>query len=164
MPSLLPPTSLALPTASTEGDTDVLKWPGGRVSGGFLGGDSKQTAAKDEDDASSSQPLPSARKKPAFSTSLTSGGKLGSATASLRKSQSVKESRSRLIEVQDNTLTGGKTRDDADIFKTPAAHRNLPSKRKSGERDLPPLSPTSKRMAFTDPATASPCVTPGMPL
>lgn len=161
LPSLLPPTSLVLPTASAEGVTDILKWPGGRVSGGFFGGDSKQTT-KDEDDASSSQPLPSTRKKPAFSTSLTSGGKLGSASASLRKSQSAKESRSRLIETQDNLLAGGKSRDDADaLFKTPGSHRNIPAKRKSGERDLPPLSPTSKRMAFTDPITASPCVTPG---
>jgi HIV-1 Vpr-binding protein len=161
LPSLLPPTSLVLPTASAEGVTTFLQWPGGRVNGGFLGGGSKQTA-KDEDEASSSQPPPSTRNKPAFSTSLTSGGKLSSASASLRKSQSVKEGRSRPIDVQENPLTGGKSRDDADVmFKTPGPYRNPPAKRKSGERDVPPLSPTSKRMAFTDPLTASPCVTPG---
>lgn len=159
LPSLLPPTSLVLPTVSAEGVTNFLQWPGGRVNGGFFGGGLKHTA-KDEDDASSSQPPPSTRKKPAFSTSLTSGGKLSS--ASLRKSQSVKESRSRLTDVQDISLLGGKSRDDVDaMFKTPGPYRNPPAKRKSGERDLPPLSPTSKRMAFTDPLTASPCVTPG---
>ncbi|XP_024402964.1 DDB1- and CUL4-associated factor homolog 1 isoform X1 [Physcomitrium patens] len=162
LPSLLPPTSLVLPASSTEVVKNVMQWPAGRVNGGFLGGGSKKPA-KDEDDASSSQSLPSSRKKPAFSTSLTSGGKSGSAIASLRKSQSVKENRSRL-DTQDYFLSQGKPRDDTDsIFKTPGAYRNLPvsGKRKSGERDMPPLSPTSKRMAFTDPFMASPCVTPG---
>nr|XP_024375694.1 DDB1- and CUL4-associated factor homolog 1-like isoform X2 [Physcomitrium patens] len=165
LPSLLPPISLVLPLASAEGTTELIQWPVGRMSGGFLGGGSKRTA-KDEDDASSSQPPPPTRKKPAFSTSLTSSGKLcsSSASASLRKSQGVKESRSRLLDTQDYSLTSGKSKDDADaMFKTPGTHRNPPvsCKRKSGERDLPPLSPTSKRMAFTDPLTASPCVTPG---
>lgn len=128
LPSLLPPTSLVLPSASAEGVTDILKWPGGRVTGGLFGGDSMQST-KDEDDASSAQPLPSTRKKPVFSTSLTSGGKLGSASASLRKSQSAKESRSRLFDTQVNPLTGGKSKDDADVlFKSPGAYCNLLAK------------------------------------
>ena len=47
------------------------------------------------------------------------------------------------------------------MFKTPGPYCNIPAARKSGERNLPPLSPTSKRMAFTDPLTTSPSVTLG---
>lgn len=163
LPSILPPTSLLLPSASAEGLTDELLWPSGRVSGGFLGGGSKQ-ASKDDDDASSGLPPASARRKPVFSTSLTGGAKSGSTTASLKKSQSMKESltQQRANDTQEPPAVGKLTQETLDaVFKTPIALRNVPAKRKASERDLPPLSPTNKRMSFTDVSMPSPCVTPG---
>ena len=54
--------------------------------------------------------------------------------------------------------SGGECRDDAELlFRTPGPYRNIPAAERSGERDLPPLSPTRKRMTCTDPLTVSPC-------